>query len=144
MPYAVVRSQFAENLQVTAPYGTGWSLLAWWPFSPSRICSSVQMPACCCFLQKLLHVLLVRGDVSSSFAEAQPRRDKKNKKTLPLYAHSSTAVLSLRSETSEVSEQHHSLLEVLCHKQKRNDKFSSGYPLLTECAVAVLATDQCC
>lgn len=69
---------------------------------------------------------------------------KKNKKTLSLYAHSSTAVLSLRSETSEVSEQHHSLLEVLCHKQKRNDKFSSGYPLLTECAVAVLATDQCC
>lgn len=85
MPYAVVRSQFAENLQVTAPYGTGWSLLAWWPFSPSRICSSVQMPACCCFLQKLLHVLLVRGDVSSSFAEAQPRRDKKKTKKPSLY-----------------------------------------------------------
>lgn len=34
MPYAVVRSQFAENLQVTAPYGRGWSLLAWWPFFP--------------------------------------------------------------------------------------------------------------
>lgn len=78
MPYAVVRSQFAENLQVTAPYGRGWLLLAWWPFPPSRICSTNQMPSLGCLLQKLLHFLPVRRYVSSSFAEAQPRRQKKS------------------------------------------------------------------
>lgn len=46
-------------------------------FPPSRICSTNQMPSLCRLLQKLLHFLPVRRYVSSSFAEAQPSRQKK-------------------------------------------------------------------
>lgn len=69
MPYAVVRSQFAENLQVTAPYGRGWSLLAWWPFFPlpefahRSKCppSAASYRSCCifyCLEEMSLHLLL--------------------------------------------------------------------------------------
>lgn len=116
MPYAVVRSQFVENLQVTAPYGEGWTLLAWWPFPPSRICSTVKMPSLCCFLQKLLHFLLVRGN-GMSF-QLLVRHSKKGRNS-PFTC--SMTVLSFSSQTSYlyiyisqylyiyISQQHHRL-----------------------------------
>lgn len=107
----------------------------------------VPMPSLCCFLQKLLHFLLVR-DVASSFAEVQPRRQnppptkKTPKKTLALY------VLRLRFLWAQRLQKYLSNITVCWRfsvtSRKRNDKFSSGYPLLAECVVEVLATDQCC
>lgn len=109
------------------------NLLHWSQCPPS----AASYRSCCIFywLEEMsLHLLLRRSQ--------EGRTPPPKTKTLALY------VLPLCFLCAQTLQKHLSKITVCWRfsvtSRKRNDKFSSGYPLLAECVVEVLATDQCC